>query len=215
MQSKAYWALFLTQYHQIIRKPLNKVMIFFWGGLNPPPPPLDPPLQCWSKATAPPKAAPRCAALQNSANVALRGGSKRPVKILFFGMLIMHGGEFFTSGYRDWPQSNPVKHKLFPASISRHCAAQRGVWWGRTLMLSQRCRRLTSIRPTKRCAAMWKVLFFWMLIIRRVFLRHVTLLANIVTGHTATPKKRGARHGAAWSGAARRSLQLHPSPYTL
>ena len=82
---------------------------------------------------APRRAAQRCAALQNSANVAPLEAARR-VKILFFGMLIMHGGEFFTtrdsSGYRDWPQSKPkkrraVKDKLFPAFISRRGAAWR------------------------------------------------------------------------------------------
>ena len=44
MQSKAYWALAVSPsvYHEIIRKPLNKLMIFFWGGggLKPQTPPL-------------------------------------------------------------------------------------------------------------------------------------------------------------------------------
>ena len=39
---------------------------------------------------APCRAAPRCAALQNSANVAPLEAAR-----LFFGMLIMHRGEFF------------------------------------------------------------------------------------------------------------------------
>ena len=40
-------------------------------------------------------------------------GAVRRVKILFWGMLIVHGEGFFTtrdsSGYRDWPQSNAEK----------------------------------------------------------------------------------------------------------
>ena len=65
-----------------------------------------------TEATATPNAAPHCAALQNSANVAPVGAAQR-VKILFFSILIMHGGEFFTtrdsSGYRDLSQSNAEK----------------------------------------------------------------------------------------------------------
>ena len=88
-------------------------------------------MRCY-KATAPPNAAP--AAPQNSTNVATPRAARR-VKILFFRMLIMHGGFFVatgnSSGYCDWPQSNAekrgaVKDKLFPAFISRRSAAQRG-----------------------------------------------------------------------------------------
>ena len=88
------------------------------------------------KATAPPNAALRCAALRravlqlqqtwnsNSANVAPLGAARR-VEIVFFGMMTIHGGEFFTtrdsSGYRDWPQSNAEK----TAFISRRGTARR------------------------------------------------------------------------------------------
>ena len=52
------------------------------------------------------RAALRCAALQNSANVAPLGAAR-------LRLVILHRGEFFTSrdssGYRDWPQSNAEK----------------------------------------------------------------------------------------------------------
>ena len=87
------------------------------------------------KATAPPNAASRCAAPQNSANVAPQRAARR-VKILFFWMLIMHGRFFLQHvtvlaiviGHRATPKKRgAVKDKLFPAFISRRGSERRSL----------------------------------------------------------------------------------------
>ena len=74
------------------------------------------------KATAPPNAARCCVALQNSANVAPLRAARR-VKILFFGILILHGRGVFTTrdstGYYDWPQSNAEKMRRRERNFSQ------------------------------------------------------------------------------------------------
>ena len=185
------------------------------------------------------RAAPRCAALQNSAKVAplklrphqtlrraaLRGavlpnsanvtplGAAQRVRILFFGILIMHGGEFFYDTWLFWlswlatmqRQKNAAPWKMNFSQLSfRGAAVHKGRPYLITIGLTCWSWRYSlSFFKARRGAAFggavpleqrgtWKSCFLecW-LCMEGDFLRHVTLLA-IVIGHRATPKKCGA-----------------------